>query len=136
MRRCSLITTLPHACPQNLHPFIGSKSMLVAGGERWAQQRRAFNPAFAYAFLKRLVPTFVDRTHTLVSTTPLQDARVHVGNVLMVIVLHIVVRTACRAHVTATEWTRKVKVQLHAPTVIPCMHACAGGAHRRPHQHR
>eukprot|EP00798_Chlamydomonas_sp_ICE-L_P004658 gene4658-14855_t len=43
-----------------LHPFIGSKSMLVSEGARWHQQRSAFNPSFAYVFLKQLVPTFVD----------------------------------------------------------------------------
>ena len=62
---------------QTLHPFIGAKSMLVSEGELWAQQRAAFNPAFAFSFLKRLVPTFVEKTLPLVSGS--QQARTHMG---------------------------------------------------------
>jgi hypothetical protein len=36
----------------NLLPFIGHKSLLVAEPGVWRAHRAAFNPGFAYAFLK------------------------------------------------------------------------------------
>lgn len=48
----SIICTYENVCMEraddSLHPFIGSKSLLVSERDVWLKQRRAFNPGFSY----------------------------------------------------------------------------------------
>jgi len=42
-------------------PLLGSESMVLLSGERWAPKRRAFNPGFGPNFLKNMVRTMAEK---------------------------------------------------------------------------